>query len=310
MWDRIATRATRSLFLTGIADVWASLREEHPTGSSRSGLILMVASAASFALMAAIVKRLLPDTPVQAIVFSRGVLMTVAFTTLARWRGAPIIGKRPGMLLFRGLLGYAALSCYFFSAQRLPLGDAVLLQYSHPIFVAATAPWLLGERTGRGHWPLVLAALLGVALIVQPSGELRPAALVGLLGSILAASAYLTIRDLSRSEHPLTILVWFPLASVPLSLVGTLVAGRDALPGDASEVAGHLLVTLTALVGQIAITVGLSRAGAAQATAVTLTGPAFGLLFGFLLFGTVPSAASLAGTAIVLTALGLLGWRR
>jgi drug/metabolite transporter (DMT)-like permease len=118
----------------------------------------------------------------------------------------------------------------------------------------------------------------------------------------------MTIRTLSRTEHPLTILVWFPLATIPGSLIATLVAGRAALPQNATEVAGHLLVTATAFVGQIALTTGLSRAGAARATAVSLAGPVFGVLFDLALFSHYPRPASLAGMAVVLTALGLLGW--
>ncbi len=301
-------RAFRSLLITGLADVLAALRDEEGRGSARSGLSLMVASAAAFALMAAFAKKLLPHTPVQAVVLSRGVLMTVVFAAIARWQRVPILGNRPLLLLLRGLLGYGALSCYFFSVQRLPLGDAVLLQYSHPAFVAAAAPLFLGERTARGHWWLVAAALAGVALIVGPSGHLRSAALVGVLGAMLSGTAYMTIRGLAKTEQPLTILVWFPLATIPLSLAATLAAGRSAIPRDFTEVAGHLLVTAAALVGQIALTLGLVRSGAARATAVTLTGPVFGLLFGYLLFATVPTVASILGTAVVLTSIGILGW--
>jgi len=304
--ERLA--ATRSLLLTGIADVWSTLRDGEPGGSQRSGLVLMVVSAAAFAAMAAFAKKLLPDTPTQAVVLSRGLMMTVVFATLARRRGIPILGRRPGMLLLRGLLGYGALSCYFWSVQHLPLGDAVLLQYSHPIFVALLAPLVLGERTGPLQLGLVALALTGVALIVHPTAALRSAALIGVLGSMMSGVAYLTIRELSRTEHPMTIVVWFPLASLVPAFIATLRAGPAALPRDLSEVAGHLLVTASALIGQVTLTFGLSRAGAARATAVTLTGPVFGMLFGYLLFGTVPSATSLAGTTIVLASLAALGW--
>ena len=212
------------------------------------------------------------------------------------------------MLLVRGLLGYGALSCYFWSVQHLPLGDAVLLQYSHPVFVALIAPFVLGEHTRPLQLMLVALALCGVGLIVQPSGALRGAALIGVLGSLLSGFAYVTVRDLSRTEHPLTILVWFPLASLVPALIATVLAGPAAIPSGPREVAGHLLVTASALVGQITLTFGLTRAGAARATAVTLTGPVFGMLFGYLMFGTVPTAASLLGSAVVLTSLALLGW--
>jgi drug/metabolite transporter (DMT)-like permease len=301
--------APRSLQLTGLADVWAALRGGQRGDNEPVGLTLMLVSAAAFALMAAFAKKLLPDTPTQAVVLTRGVMMSAVFLAAARWQGAPIVGRQPGLLLLRGLIGYGALSCYFYSVQRLPLGDAVLLQYSHPLFVAMIAPVFLGEPTRRGHAWILLTALAGVALIVHPSGEVRVDALVGVGGSMLSGLAYILVRQLSRAEHPMTILIWFPLASIPLSLLATLAAGEAALPRNGSEVAGHLLVTLTALVGQVALTFGLARAGAARATAVTLSGPVFGVAFGYALFGTVPTPASLAGMLLVLASLALLASR-
>lgn len=302
--------AGRSLLLTGIAEVWAGLRDGAAARGERGGLVLMILSAASFAAMAAFAKLLLPHTPTQAVVLSRGLMMTVVFLGAAFWRGVPVMGKSPGKLVLRGALGYAALSCYFFSVQHLPLGDAVLLQYSHPVFVGLLAPWLLGERTGRGHWPLVTLALCGVALIVGPQGDLRWVAGIGLAGSMLSGLAYITVRELSRTEHPLTILVWFPLVTIPFSLAATLRAGEAAIPRSAAELAGHALVFVSALVGQIALTAGLARVDAARATAISLTGPVFGFVFGLALFGTPPTAASVAGTALVVGSLVLLARRR
>lgn len=267
----------------------------------------MVASAAAFAAMAGFVKWLLPTAPQQAVVLSRGITLSVVFVAWAKARRIPIAGRRTSRLLLRGLLGYFALSCYFFSVQRLPLGDAVLIQYSHPAFVAMLAPMFLGERTRRGHWVAIVGALVGVGFIVGPSGDLRGAALVGIAGSMLSGLAYITIRDLSRTEHPLTILAWFPLATIPGALVGTILAGGAAIPKDAREWIGHGAVTVAALVGQLTLTAGLSRARAAPATAAALTGPVFGMLFGWVLFGTVPGMASLAGAALVLGSLARLG---
>jgi drug/metabolite transporter (DMT)-like permease len=290
-----------------LAAAWSSVREAASREGERFGLALMVVSAVSVTLMAALAKKFLPDAPQQAVVLSRGVFLSMAFVALARWKRAPLTGQRPGLLVGRGLLSYAALSCYFYSVQHLPLGDAVLLQYSHPVFVAAMAPWWLGEHTARSHWGLVLLALIGVALIVRPAGEVRAAALVGVLGAILSAFAYMAVRGLSRTEHPMTILAWFPLATIPPALAATFGAGRAALPQNGRQVAGHLLVALAGIVGQLSLTYGLARAGAARATAITLTGPVFGLIFGYLFFTALPTAASLMGTVVVLTALGLLG---
>ena len=73
-------------------------------------------------------------------------------------------------------------------------------------------------RILRKRWWIIVAALVGVAFIVRPSGEMRPDALVGVMGAVLASLAYIAVRRLSRTEHPLTIMLWFPLATVPPSL--------------------------------------------------------------------------------------------
>lgn len=270
----------------------------------------MVLSAAAFSAMAAFSKLLLPGSPTQAVVFSRSLIMAVTFGAIARARGVSLIGSRPWTLALRGLLGYGAVSCYFYSVQKLPLGDAVLLQYSHPVFVAVLAPFLLHEKMGRWHWRLVLAALLGVALIVGPSGTLRSDALVGLCGTVLSGLAYITVRDLSKTEHPLTILFGFSVLMVPGSLIAAIAAGERSIPQNGREVLGHVAVTVTGLVGQLVLTEGLTRTGAARATAVTMTGPIFGMIFGWWFFATLPSGASIAGTALVIGALVMLALNR
>lgn len=261
--------------------------------------MLMIASALWFALMAAIARRWLHHTPTQAVVLSRGVLMSTVLWIIARRRGVPIVGAQRGMLVVRGLLGYAALSCYFWSVQHLPLGDAVLLQYSHPIFVALLAPLVLKERTSRGHWVIVLVALGGVALVVGPSGDLHGAAAIALVGAMCSGLAYIAIRKLSATEHPLTIMVWFPLVTVPGALIGAIQGGADSLPRDMVDVFAHLGIAATALFGQVTLTRGLARVDAARGTAATMTGPVFGMLFGLILLGTQPSRTSMLGMVIV-----------
>lgn len=276
----------------------------------RTGILLMVASAFAFALMAAIAKRWLAHTPTQAVVLSRGLVMSAVFLSLAARHRVSVLGRRRGMLLTRGVLGYVALSCYFWSVQHLPIGDAVLLQYSHPIFVAALAPWLLGERTGARHWWLVSIAFLGVALVVGPSGELRGVTFIALGGAMCSGLAYITIRRLAGQEHPLTIMVWFPLLTIPGGLTGAILAGEASLPRGVGDVLAHLAVAGTGILGQATLTSGLARVDAARGTAATMTGPAFGALLGLLFFGTVPSPTSLVGMVIVGGSAAALARRR
>ncbi|HYC78485.1 MAG TPA: DMT family transporter [Planctomycetota bacterium] len=303
-----------SLFLTGMADVWSATRQGVARRGDLGGLLFMVASAASFALMAAFVKLYLPTVPTARTVFWRGALMTLAFVALARARRVPVAGVRRARLVLRGLLGAGAVSCYFWSVQRQSIGDAVLLQYTHPVFVAVLAPLVLRERTGRGHWLWVALAFAGVWLVAGAEGRFKQAALVGLSGSFLSGLAYMTVRDLSRTENPWTILTWFSATMAPTAAVWALVQGESLVPVDAAEVGGHLAMTSAGLVGQWALTHGLSRSGAARATAVSMSGPVFGLLLDLALPDAVVvadlSTARLGGTALVVGALICLALNR
>ncbi len=269
-------------------------------------IFFMVLSAASFSFMAATVRWLLPETPSQAIVFSRGVMVSAILVVIATRRRVSLLGRRRGLLLVRGLLGSAALSIYYWSAQTLPIGDAILIQYTHPLWVALLAPWLLREVTSGRTYRAAVLGLVGVAFVVRPEGQLSPAAMIALGGAVLSALAYMTVRRLSETESRIAIMFWFPAVSVLFALPGTWSAGASALPRCGREVVGHLLVTGSALLGQWAITLGLSRAGAARATAATLTGPLFGMVLGWLLLSQVPSGTSLIGGALILTGLYVL----
>ena len=193
----------------------------------------MALSAFFFAVMAAIAKLLGKRISAQEIIFVRGVLNVAFMVWWLRRLRLPWRGNRTWLLVLRGVLGYAALSCYFWSVSRQPLATAVLLQQVHPVFTAILAVWFLRERPGPRFAPAFLLAALGVWLVAPhpASGGAAPGTpsdllplLVGLLGAILAAGAYVTVRHASRTEREETIVLWFPLTSVPLAAVGTWVA--------------------------------------------------------------------------------------
>ncbi len=272
----------------------------------RTGYVLMAASAFSFALMVALYRLLLPGVPSQAAVFWRAVGMSVTFAVAALLQGVPLIGRSPWLLFWRGLIGWVSVSCYFASVEHLPLGDAILFQYSNPLFVAMLAPWMMSERTSARHWMLVLLAFLGLALVVGAHGALNTAIAIALFGSVGNALAYISVKQLTRTEHPLTILFWFPAVCVPATLIYAFGADVPLLPTSGAEVFGLALVTLAGLLGQIFLTLGLSRCAAVRGTAITMSAPVHGLLFGILFFGEVPGILNGLGASLVLGALWCL----
>ena len=114
----------------------------------------------------------------------------------------------------------------------MPLASATVLQYTYPTFTAAAAWLLLGERLRRRIGLAVLLGWIGVVFVIQPewlgAGQnglaLRPV-LAALGGAMFTALAYVCVRRLSAKEHPLVIILYFPLVSIPLTLPMVLHSG-------------------------------------------------------------------------------------
>jgi drug/metabolite transporter (DMT)-like permease len=137
------------------------------------------------------------------------------------------------LLLARGIWGYAALSCGFYAMTKLPLAEATMIQYLHPVFTAMLAAVVLGERADRSLAASVLLGSAGVLLVTRPAFlfdaggvTLHPLGVAAALGgALLTAVAYVGGAELARTEHPLVIVLWFPLVSLPASLPATLASG-------------------------------------------------------------------------------------
>ena len=272
----------------------------------------MTLSAFFFAVMAAGAKLLGGRIPPQEVILVRGVLNALFMLWLLRRRGLSWRPKRGAVLVLRGALGHFALSCYFWSVARQPLATAVLLQQVHPVFTAVLAAWFLKEKPGRRFVPAFLLAASGVAMLVPrgastASPPLAPI-LVGLLGALLSAAAYVTVRDASRTEHEETIVLWFPLTSIPLAAIGTLVEGPVApSPVDWAWLA---FIAAAGQLGQLFLTRGLARVPAGRATLANPLTIAFGAVLGWLAFGEPIGLATLAGGAAIVAAVLLAGSAR
>lgn len=279
------------------------------------GVRYMMASAFFFSIMGLAVKLVGQRLPTQEVVFVRS-LLNAGFTyAMLRHARVPIWGNRPAVLALRGTFGFLALSCVFYAVVHLPLADATVLQYTNPVFTAIFAAWLLGERMERGEAGLILASLLGVVLIARPgflfgghAARLDLFAVgVALVGSMFSAAAYVTVRQLARTEDPLVIVFYFTLVSVLGSAPATL--ANPVMPQGA-EWAFLLLVGVAAQAGQVCLTSGLALEPAGRATAIGYLQVVFAATWGGLFFGEIPDGWVVAGASVIIGSTLLLARQR
>jgi drug/metabolite transporter (DMT)-like permease len=275
------------------------------------GVRFMIGSALAFSVMSALVKHAGVRLASQELVFARSVVAIVISIALLRRAGVHTLGTRRWLLLARGIWGYAALSCGFYAMTKLPLAEATMIQYLHPVFTAVLAAVVLGERADRSLVASVLLGSAGVLLVTRPAflfdaggatlDSLGVAAALG--GAVLTAVAYVGVRELSRTEHSLVIVLWFPLVSLPASLPATLAQG---VWPRGFEWLALLGVGVFAQVGQVCLTRGLALEPVGRAMAISYVQIAFATLWGVIFFGEVPGVATLLGSLLVIfgTAIG------
>jgi len=265
----------------------------------------MIGSALAFSVMSALVKHAGTRLASQELVFARSVVAIVISVALLRRAGVHTLGTRRWLLLARGIWGYAALSCGFYAMTKLPLAEATMIQYLHPVFTALLAAVVLGERADRSLVASVLLGSAGVLLVTRPAflfdaggATLDPLGVAAALGgAVLTAVAYVGVRELSRTEHSLVIVLWFPLVSLPASLPATLAQG---VWPRGFEWLALLGVGIFAQIGQVFLTRGLALEPVGRAMAISYVQIAFATLWGVIFFGEVPGVATLLGSLLVI----------
>lgn len=269
------------------------------------GLLYMMGAALLFSIMSLFVKLIGERLPSVEVVFVRNVISLLITAYLLYQAGIAPWGERKGLLLLRGFAGFFALLCFFYAIPRLPLADVTVIHFTNPIFVAILAPFVLREAADPRTVFALLLSIVGVLLVTQPAFLTANTTArldlfdvgVALLGAILTAVAYLSVRELRKTEHYLVVILYFPLVSVPASV--PLLAGNIVWP-TGTEWLLLLGVGLTTQAAQVFLTKGLNAETASRATSVSYIQILFATLWGWLFFSEWPNALSGLGMLLVL----------
>jgi drug/metabolite transporter (DMT)-like permease len=261
----------------------------------------MAAAAFLFALMSVAVKLSSRTLPNAMVVFLRSAVGLLAL--------APFIARAPLRSLktrhlaehvLRGAVGMAAMYCFFFTISRLGLAEALLVNYSLPLYIPIVSRVWLGEPIARGVWKALAIGLFGLALILKPGSSIfQPAALVGVLGAILGATAQVGVRGLTRTESITSIVFYFGLVSTGISLGPAL---YDWVTPHGSTLWVLLGLGVSATAAQLLMTRAYHYAPAAAVGPFIYLSVVFAALFDWLIFTRSPDALTLCGAICVVLA--------
>lgn len=204
--------------------------------SPTQGAAMLALSALFFALMGGLIREASSTVNNETVVFFRNLVGVLFFLPLALTRGiGPLRTRRPLSHLLRTTYGLGGMYCYFYALAHLPLTDAMLFSYAAPVFTPLIAHLWIKEPLTRRMMVATLVGFLGVLLVARPSGAVvAPIALVGIASSLMAACAFVSIREMSDSEPAYRIVFYFALfgtlfSAVPLAWAWQPLNGQELL---------------------------------------------------------------------------------
>ena len=140
--------------------------------SAALGYAMVAVAAALYGVNASVVK-VIEHTGFDAQrlteVRSTGAFVGLLVIVLATRPGAVSITPRElGLVAALGVGGLALVQwSYFFAIHRLPIGEALLIQFVAPLLVALWARFAFHERVRRRLWAALVLSLVGLVLIVE-----------------------------------------------------------------------------------------------------------------------------------------------
>lgn len=212
--------------------------------------------------------------------------------------------QRPGLHFTRSLAGLCGMVFNFFSYILLPLAEATTIGFSMPIFGTIFSALLLREKTGIHRWSAVIIGFVGVIIIAQPQGHetIAPLGLaVAIAAAVSSALISILLRQIGRTEAPITTVFWFSVMSLPV------VAPFMPFYASGHDLWTWILLLSTGLTGglaQICMTTSLRWAPVSLVLPMDYSAIIWSTLLGWLLWSSWPSINTFIGGAII-TASGL-----
>lgn len=277
----------------------------------------MLVASLAFGFMNVSVKSI-SGMHVSEIVFFRAIVqILIAAVVLAYQRETPW-GNNPKLLIMRGFFGSMGLLCYFYSLQVMPLSNALVIHYLSPILTTLFALIIGDEQVQKKQWLFFALSFSGVVIVNGVSSVVTLDGIIaGLGGAVFSALAYNTIRRLKGKENPNVVVLYFPLVTLPISLLLPVIGFGDWHYPAGMEWTWLILTGIFTQIGQFFMTRAYQEAETKVVSAISYAGIIWGTGFGLFIFNESYSLWQYVGMALVVLGMVLnvrlnrgLGFRR
>ena len=246
--------------------------------------------------------------PAMEITFFRSFFAFLTLLPLVLSQGSSVlVTTRPKLHCLRGILGFGAIAFWCAGVNNVPLAVVSTLAFTIPIFVLPMAIVFLGEKVGWQRTTATLFGFFGIAIIVNGMSQtqnvfnsiltLEKGTLFLISATILFASSDILNKKMVIKESNLTMLFYFATGTALCGLIPAYLVW---------QMPTHLELLYLFLLGTGGNLILYCLLKAFAATDVSALAPYryvelfFACIFGLVLFGEIPSSATLMGAAVII----------
>ena len=284
------------------------LKDKFKLERNLKGIRFLIGSGLAFSLMSVCVKAIGGRIPISELVFARATISIIITRFFLYKNKINPWGYQKRLLIIRGLLGTVALFCIFQALTILPIATATVIQYIYPTFTVISAYIILKEFISRRIVYSIIIGWIGIVLVSQPEftsnsnvQETILAIIIAIFGALMTSLAYICVRKLSSREHPLVIIYYFPLVSIPLSIPFVI---NDFVLPTGTDWFWIIGIGIFTQIGQLFITEGLTLLPAGQATSLNYSQVIFASIWGVLIFQeAITSSVYVGGICVLISTI-------
>ncbi len=263
------------------------------------GIAYILFSSLAYAVVNFCVKYL-HDIPTHEIVFFRSLISLAICVVWIKNLNIPFFGSNKKWLFIRGFAGMTALFLFFLTVKHMPLASATTIQYISPIFTVLLATQMQSERVRPLQWILFGVSFIGIFMIKGFDERISFFYLViGVVSALISGIAYNAIMKCRYTDHPVTVVLYFPLIATPIMGIACLFAGWKTPEGI--EWLLLLIMGVFTQIAQVYMTKALHADHSSRIMPFKYFGVIYALGIGFFFFGETLPWLSIAGIVLVIS---------
>ncbi len=265
------------------------------------GIAAMLAAVGFFAAMDAFLKLFSTEYPSLQVSAMRGAasIPFVVASLVLTGRLREVKPVRWSLHLGRGLLAIFMLTAFIYSLRTLSLADAYAVFLASPLLVTAFSVPILREHVDARRWVLVAIGMIGVIVLLKPSGSglITLGALAAFLAAICYALAAISVRVLTRTDTTASMVFWFMLL---LTVFAGALAAPDWVPVQRAHWPWLAAVGIFGALGQHFVTEAFRHAPASTIAPFEYTALLWAVAIDWFVWQHAPTLRTFAGGGIII----------